>query len=91
MHSNSSKSKSGNGAKNWFDSDDDVDDTKSLHSSETTLAGRDEKGNETRLQTEQPFCPTRITTDVSAGADEVPSWTQGVTVTRQVLVETSLR
>jgi hypothetical protein len=81
--------------KHWNDSDDDTLDAKSLPSSETTLRFRDEEensGRQSQMELDHPFGPT-IKTEVSAGYhDGAPvSWNHGVTVTRQVVVETSTR
>jgi hypothetical protein len=83
-------------AKNWFDSDDEIDDAKSLHSSESTIMGRDEEeGNagprRSQLDLDQPFAAKGTTTEVSAGTGIPPGWNHGVKVTRQVIVETSSR
>jgi hypothetical protein len=71
--------------KNWFDAEDDGDDTKSLHSSESTLAGQDDKSNPAGLGTYGPSA------HVTANTGPVASWPGGIYVTRQVVVETRLR
>ena len=89
MRSNRSKPNRGKPAKNWFDSDDDIDDTNSLPSTEATLAGKDEEEGAAPLQNQQPFGPLRTTTKVSTGEGRIPAWSHGVSVTRQLIVETS--
>jgi hypothetical protein len=77
--------------KNWFDHDEDFDDhdVKSIPSSDATLV-RDDESLNSRLHLEQ-FSPPQGTAEVSAGTGTVPNWNQGITVTRQVIVETSSR
>src|SRR2546423_8388043 len=87
--SNTRRRSKGRAAKNWFDSDDDIDDTNSLPSTEATLAGKDEEEGAAPLQNQQPFGPLRTTTKVSTGEGRIPAWSHGVSVTRQVIVETS--
>jgi hypothetical protein len=72
-------------AKNWFDAEDDGDDAKSLHSSESTLAGQDDKSNAACLGNYGP------TAHVTANTGPVASWPGGIYVTRQVVVETRSR
>ena len=83
-----SKPNRGNRAKNWFDAEDD-DEPNSLHSSEATFQNReDDEGKSVyKLEPYNPQIPTK--TEVTAGLGPAPRWTQGVTVTRQVLVATS--
>lgn|SRR5579859_386282 len=94
----------GRAVKNWFDSDEDLEvDTKSLHSSESTLAGKDDDLEIQRASTHnlsnrnlqnlgRSFSRTGITkAEVSAGMDTQPVWGNEVTITRQVIVETSSR
>jgi len=69
--------------KNWFDSDDDADE-KSMHSSDATLTGRDEEEG----YAAKDFKGTK--SEVSAYSGQT-SWTAGVNVTREVVVETSSR
>jgi hypothetical protein len=83
-----SKPTRGRNVKNWFDSDDDADDTKSIHSSEATLTGDEEMGY---AKNEKSFGTKTTTTEVSAGSGIAPSWARGVNVTREVVVETSSR
>jgi len=89
------ESKPRKAVKNWFDSDEDGEDAKSMHSSEATLTGRDEEeGNaprqsqlgHTSRQSQVDFEGTK--TEVSTGAQ---SWVQGVNITREVVVETTMR
>lgn len=87
--SNIRRQSKGRAAKNWFDSDDDIDDTSSLPSTEATLAGKDEEDSPGQVQNQQTFGPLRTTTKVSTGEGRVPVWSHGVSVTRQVIVETS--
>jgi hypothetical protein len=79
----------GRAAKNWFDSGDDIDDTGSLASTEATLAGKEGEEGAGQLQNQQPFGALRTTTKVSTGEGRIPVWSHGVSVTRQVIVETS--
>jgi len=83
-----SKPTRGRNVKNWFDSDDDADDTKSIHSSEATLTGDEEMGY---AKNEKSLGTKTTTTEVSAGSGIAPSWARGVNVTREVVVETSSR
>jgi hypothetical protein len=85
MSSNGSKPNRGRAVKNWFDSENDMDDLKSLHSSDGTLEGRDEEEGVI------PFSPKGTKTEVFAGSGGDPDFAQGVTVTRQVVVKTSFR
>jgi len=82
-------------AQNWFDSEEDLDDAKSLHSDESGFTGKDEEeGNQrgSRHELDRPFAPGQGTrTEITAGNDVTPGWAHGVKVTRQVIVETSSR
>ena len=84
-----SRPNAGTRAKNWFDADDD-DEPESLYSSEATLQWRDEEEGKRAFQTGQSFYPTPSKSEVNtAGLGTTPPRGQGVTVTRQVVVETS--
>lgn len=79
--------------KTWPDSDSDTLDAKSLPASESTLPFRDEEdssGLQSEMDLDNPFNPT-IKTEVSSGyhKDPLVNWNHGVTVTRQVVVESS--
>jgi len=87
-------------AKNWFDSDEELDDTKSLHSSDESAftLGKDEEeggaGNPrgSRHELDRPYAPGQGTrTEITSGNGVTPGWAHGVKVTRQVIVETSSR
>lgn len=73
----------------------DDDDEKSIHSSEATaLDGRDEEEGNVRLgqlETEKLSGRAGSRTVVTAGLATRPDWTHGVTVTRQVVVESNPR
>jgi Pheromone A receptor len=80
--------------KNWFDSDEDIEDAKSLHSNESSVTGKDEEegaGQQRHAEAFEPFGNKGTTTHVSAGTGPTPGWAHGVKVTRQVIVETSSR
>jgi hypothetical protein len=68
----------------------DVEDDKSLHSSEATVLGRDEEEGKGQMsQTEENrFDAGQVTSEVSSGPQEGQNRAQGVIVTRQVLVQT---
>jgi hypothetical protein len=83
-----SKPNRGNRAKNWFDAEDD-DSADSIHSSEATFQNREDDKGRATSQMGQSFNFTSNKTEVAGGLGPVPRLTQGVTVTRQVLVETS--
>jgi hypothetical protein len=91
--SNSSNRTRGKTAKNWFDSEEDLDDVRSLHSGDSTLAGQDDyagKGTQVQNDHEGIYSPGQTTTEISAGPGNA-NWTQGISVTRQVIVATSFR
>lgn len=104
FNTNSLSKPRGRAVKNWFDSDEDLEaDAKSLHSSESTLAGKDDDLELQRSSTHnlsnhnlhnlgRSFSRTGMTkAEVSAGSDNRPVWGNEVTITRQVIVETSSR
>ena len=102
LYSKSSKPR-GRAVKNWFDSDEDIEDAKSLHSSESTLAGKDDDLELNRSSTHNLSSHElnnlgrsysrsgMIKAEVSAGTDNRPVWGNDITITRQVIVETSSR
>ena len=84
----SSKPNGGGRSRNWFDVEDD-DEPNSLRSSEGTLQYREEEDGKSVFKLGPSFNPTPTEAEVTAGLGAPPGKEQGVTVTRQVLVETS--
>jgi hypothetical protein len=77
-----------NRGKNWFDAEDD-DLAASIYSSEATFQNREDDKGRAASQMDQSFNFASNKTEVAAGLGPVPRMSQGVTVTRQVLVEAS--
>jgi hypothetical protein len=86
--SNTRKPSRGRATKNWFDSEDEADDTKSLPSTDVTLSGKDEEEG-VAYPPDGQFGHLRTTAQVSTDPGALPPWSHGVSVTRQVIVETS--
>jgi pheromone a factor receptor len=76
---------------NWFDSDDEVCDAKSLQSSEATLTVRDQEEGNTDSGPPVGSISPYASTAQTEGTGGMQNWSQGITVTRQVIVETSSR
>ena len=96
-HANSRKPKQRKAAKNWFDSDDEIGgDNDSIPMSETTLEDGDEEkaiGQLKQRELDDRLGASAVKTEISAGSGSgaPPSWTRGVQVTKQVLIQSSLR
>lgn len=84
-------------AKNWFDSEEDIGDAKSLHSSDaSTLTPHDDEPapSSRHLEPIQPqfgargSTRTEITSDANRG-DAEAGWAHQVRVSRQVIIQTS--
>ena len=76
LSSNNCRYERGRTARNWFDSDDDVGDAKSLHSSEATFVGRYEEGKATEQNDpmgHRSALPV-LTTKARAGARGKANW-----------------
>jgi hypothetical protein len=88
--SKSSKPNRKTAAKNWFDTDD-VDDNEKSIGSEATFTESDEEEGIANQGQWRSGPQQGATTKVSSSPTGAASNAQGITVTRQVLVETSPR